>query len=265
MKNRLITLAALALFGLGLSPVWAAGALDQIKKNGLRVCMEPAYMPFEMNNKKGEIIGFDPDLAALIAKELGTKLELINTAWGDIIPALLANKCDMIMSGMTITEERSQKVDFSSAYVVIGQTVLLRKELADKVKSYQDLNDPKYKVASKTDTTGEAATKQHIPKAQYISLKTEQEGVMEVVNGKVDAFVYDSPYNGIAAGQHQDKVVFLDKPFTFEAIGWAIRKGNPEFLNWLNNFLVKIKNNGTRYTLYKKWFKSISWLKDVQQ
>ena len=149
MKNRLVALAALAVFGsLSLSPAWA-GKLEQIKQDGLRVCLEPAYMPFELTNKRGEIIGFDPDLAALMAKELGApKLDLVSTAWDGIIPALLTNKCDIIMSGMTITDERKEKVDFSDPYMLIGQTVLLRKDLAGKIKSYKDLNKPEYKIAS---------------------------------------------------------------------------------------------------------------------
>lgn len=68
MKTRLVALAALALFSLNLSPAWA-GKLEQIKKDGLRVCLEPAYMPFEMTDKRGQIIGFDPDLAALMQKD----------------------------------------------------------------------------------------------------------------------------------------------------------------------------------------------------
>jgi polar amino acid transport system substrate-binding protein len=265
MKNRLVTLAVLALFSLNVSPAWA-GKLEQIKKDGLRVCTEPAYMPFEMTDKRGTIIGFDPDLAALMAKDLGAaKLELVSTAWDGIIPALITNKCDIIMSGMTITDERKQKVDFSDPYMLIGQTILLRKDLADKVKSYKDLNKPEYKVASKLGTTGEIAAKKYIAKAQYFSYETEAEGVMEVVNGKVDAFIYDAPYNLVANVQRgEGKLVFLDKPFTDEPIGWAIAQGDPAFLKALNGFLAKIKKDGTHEKLFQKWFKNTDWLKDVQ-
>jgi polar amino acid transport system substrate-binding protein len=265
MKNRLVTLAVLALLSLNVSPAWA-GKLEQIKKDGLRVCTEPAYMPFEMTDKRGTIIGFDPDLAALMAKDLGAaKLELVSTAWDGIIPALITNKCDIIMSGMTITDERKQKVDFSDPYMLIGQTILLRKDLADKVKSYKDLNKPEYKVASKLGTTGEIAAKKYIAKAQYFSYETEAEGVMEVVNGKVDAFIYDAPYNLVANVQRgEGKLVFLDKPFTDEPIGWAIAQGDPAFLKALNGFLAKIKKDGTHEKLFQKWFKNTDWLKDVQ-
>ena len=265
MKTRLIALAALAALTLHLGPAWA-GKLEQIKQDGLRVCLEPAYMPFEMTNKRGEIVGFDPDLAALMAKELGApKLELVSTAWDGIIPALLTDKCDIIMSGMTITNERKEKVDFSDPYMLVGQTILLRKDLAGKVKSYKDLNNKKYKIASKLGTTGEIASKKYIPKAQYFSYETEAEGVMEVVNGKVDAFIYDSPYNLIANVQRgEGKLVFLDQPFTDEPIGWAVKQGDPEFLKSLNAFLAKIKQSSTHAELHDKWFKNTDWLKDVQ-
>ena len=267
MKKILVALglASSVLFTL-LSIPAHADVLNDIKKRGaLRVCLEPAYMPFEITNKRGEIIGFDPDLAALMVKELGVKLELVSTAWDGIIPALLTDKCDLIMSGMTITEERAQKIDFSNPYMVIGQTVLLRKDLADKVKSYKDLNNAKYKITSKLGTTGEIAAKKYLPKANYSSFETEPEGLMEVVNGKADAFIYDSPYNAVAIGQRgEGKLVFLDKPFTDEPLGWAVRKGEPEFIKFLNGFLAKVKKDGSYDTLYQKWFKNTDWLKDVQ-
>ena len=267
MKKILVALglAFSVLFTL-LSIPAHADVLNDIKKRGaLRVCLEPAYMPFELTNKRGEIVGFDPDLATLMVKDLGVKLELVSTAWDGIIPALLTEKCDLIMSGMTITEERAQKIDFSNPYMVIGQTALLRKDLADKVKSYKDLNNPKYKITSKLGTTGEIAAKKYLPKANYSSFETEQEGLMEVVNGKADAFIYDSPYNAVAIGQRgEGKLVFLDKPFTDEPLGWGMRKGNPEFMKWLNGFLVKVKKDGSYEKLYQKWFKNTDWLKDVQ-
>lgn len=266
MKNRLFAFSALILLCLIGSPAARAATLEQIKKDGLRVCLEPSYMPFEMLDKQGKIIGFDPDLAELMVKELGaSKLELVKTAWDDIIPSLIADKCDIIMSGMSVTEERSQKINFSNAYVVVGQTVLLRKELAGQVKSYNDLNDPKYKVLSKKGTTGETAVKTHMPKAQYLSAQSEDEALPALIGGKADAFVYDAPYNAVAFGRHgEGKVVFLDAPFTVEPVGWGVSKDHPEFLRWLNEFLAKIQKDGSRYALYKKWFKTTDWLKDVQ-
>ncbi len=246
--------------------LWKKSTLNQILKRGvLRVGLEAGYMPFEMRSKTGKIIGFDVDMAKAMAKAMGVKLKLVNTAWDGIIPALMTDKFDIIMSGMTITQSRNLKINFADPYIVVGQTILIRKSLADKVKSYKDLNNPKYTIATKLGVTGEFATKKYMPKAKLKTYETEPEAAMEVVNGKADAFVYDKPYNAVFyAKKGMGKLVFLDKPFTYEPLAWGIKKGDPDFLNWLNNFLRQIKHDGTYDKIYKKWFLSNSWLKDVQ-
>jgi len=266
MKLVKIMLACLLSVSL-LAPVVAtADVLDDILERGvLRVGMEPGYMPFELTNKKGEIIGFDVDMAKRMAKAMDVELELVSTAWDGIIPALLTQKFDVIMSGMTLTQQRNMQINFADPYIVIGQTILIRKELAGKVENYQDLNDPQYTLGSKLGTTGEQATKRMIPRAEYISYETEQEGILELVNGKIDAFIYDLPYNAAAFVQRgQGKLVHLDTPFTYEPLAWAVRKGDYDFINWLNNFLNQARNDGTYEKIYAKWFKDDAWMKELQ-
>lgn len=267
MKKLVLLFSALVLMLSALPCAVMADTLSDIQERGvLRVGMEPGYMPFEMTNQKGEIVGFDVDMAKRIAKAMGVKLELVSTAWDGIIPALLTKKFDMIMSGMTVTPERNLKIAFADPYIVVGQSILVKKEYAGEVKSYKDLNNKKFKVGSKLGTTGEQATKRMIGKAQYISFETEQEGVMDLVNGKIDAFVYDLPYMAIANAQKSEgKLIFLDQPFTYEPLGWAIRHDNPNMLNWLNNFLAQMKNDGTYDKIYEKWFLNDAWVKELQQ
>ncbi len=266
MKKHALLFASLFALAAALPGLVGAGTLDDIQqRKKLRVGLEPMYMPFELNSKTGEIIGFDVDMAKRMAKAMEVELELVSTAWDGIIPALLTNKFDIIMSGMTITQGRNLKVNFADPYIVVGQTILINKKHAGTIQSYKDLNDPKYKVTSKLGTTGEQAVKRMIPKATYLSFETEQEGVMEVVNGKADAFVYDSPYCAVANAQKgEGKLVFLDQPFTYEPLAWAVRKGDYDFINWLDNFLNQVKNDGTYDKIYEKWFKSDEWLKDLQ-
>ncbi|MEW6489862.1 MAG: transporter substrate-binding domain-containing protein [Thermodesulfobacteriota bacterium] len=266
MKKGALLFASLLVGMTLLTGLAGAGTLDDIQqRKKLRVGLEPMYMPFELNSKTGEIIGFDVDMAKRMARAMDVDLELVSTAWDGIIPALLTNKFDIIMSGMTVTQARNLKVNFADPYIVVGQTILIHKKHEGTVRSYKDLDDPKYKVTSKLGTTGEQAVKRLIPRATYLSFETEQEGVMEVVNGKADAFVYDSPYCAVANAQKgEGKLVFLDEPFTYEPLAWAVRKGDYDFINWLNHFLNQVKNDGTYDRIYEKWFKSDVWLKDLQ-
>lgn len=240
--------------------------LEKILKNGeLRVGFEAGYMPFEMTDKKGRFVGFDIDIAKEMAKAMGVKFTPVNTAWDGIIPSLITDKFDIIMSGMTVTQERNLKVSFADPYIIVGQTILLNKKHEYEIESYKDLNDPKYIVTSKLGTTGEKAVKTKIPKATYKSFETETEGALEVLNNKADAFVYDLPYCVVfMANQGEGKVIFIDKPFTFEPLAWAINKGDPDFLNFLNNFLRQIENDGRYDKIYNKWIRSTSWMKNVQ-
>ena len=259
-----LLMVALVTLPLTASMV-AASTLDEIQKRGkLRVGMDPGYMPFELTNQKGEIIGFDVDMAKRMAKAMGVELEIVSTAWDGIIPALLTDKFDIIMSGMTLTQERNLSINFAFPYIVIGQSILVNNKV-EGIKSYKDLNDPKYTVGSKLGTTGEQATKRMISKAKYISYETEQEGVMEVTNGKIDAFIYDLPFQSAAFVQRgEGKVYHLDKPFTYEPLAWGVRRGDFDYINWLNNFINQIRSDGTYDKIYAKWFESDAWMKEIQ-
>ncbi len=272
-KGSLIGLAFLAVAAL----VFVTGAFGDdielakktttneiLERGELRVGFEAGYLPFEMADKKGNFIGFDIDVAKEMAKAMGVKFAPVNTAWDGIIPALITKKFDIIISGMTITQERNLKVNFADPYIIVGQTILINKKHAGKVKSYKDLNDPKYTVTSKLGTTGEQAIKRLIPKANYKSFESETEAGIEVVTGKADALIYDLPFCATFKAQQGENLVFLDEPFTFEPLAWAVRKGDPDFMNWLNNFLRQLKNDGRYDRIYNKWIKSTDWIKEVQ-
>ena len=259
-------LASLLLSVCALSGLAQAGMVDDVVQRGtLRVGMDPTYMPFEMTNKRGEIIGFEVDLLKAMAKAMGVKLELVSTGYDGIIPALLTDKFDMIGSGMTLTQERNLRVNFSDPFIVVGQTLLIRQELQGKIKSYKDLNDAQYRITSKVGTTGEMVAKKLIAKAQYHGYDNEQEALMDVVNGKADAFIYDAPYNVVALSKAgAGKLVFLDQPFTYEPLAFGLKKGDHDSLNWINNFLRQIKQDGTYDRIHDKWFKKNDWLKEME-
>ena len=249
--------------------LWKNSTLNTILQRGeLRVGMEPGYMPFEMKDKKGRIIGYDVDIAKNMAKAMGVKLKLVPTSWDGIIAGLLTNKYDIIMSGMTITQQRNLKVNFADPYVVVGQTILLRKDLEGTIKTAKDLDTKNYTIVTKLGVTGEIATKKFFKKAKILTFETESDAATEVLSGRADAMVYDQPYNVIfMAGKGKGNLIHLDTPLTYEPLGWAIRKGDPDFLNWLNNYLRQIKGDKVVDFYEKtnnKWLRSSSWLKRIQ-
>jgi polar amino acid transport system substrate-binding protein len=256
--------------------------LEGIMQRGeLRIGLEVGYMPFEMIDKRSgvrqkeirhggfrrkgrqlSLMGFDIDMGIEMARALGVKPVFIDTLWPSIIPALNLGRFDIIFGGMSVTETRKTQVDFADPFMTVGQTVLLNAKHKGSVKSYKDLNDSKYIVVSKPGTTGEEAVQRLIPKATYATADTEIDGAMRVLEGTADAFVYDFPFNAVFSAMHpSDQLIFLDTPFTKEPIAWAIRKNDPDFLKWLNNFLQEIKQDGRFGKMYDKWFENSDWFK----
>lgn len=249
--------------------VWKNSTLNKILQRGeLRVGLDPGYMPFEMKDKRGRIIGYDVDMARKMARDMGVELKLVPTSFDGIIGGLLSDKFDIIISGMTITQKRNLKVNFATPYVIIGQTILMKKEHEGKIKSYKDLDKKDFVISTRTGVTGEIVARKFFKNAKIITFETEADGISEVLNGKADAFIYDQPYNILfMSDKGKGRVVHLDKPLTFEPLGFAIRKGDPDFLNWLNNFMRQIKENKLvdfHQKLYEKWLVDTNWLKRVQ-
>ena len=250
-----------------------------LRRGELRIGLEVGYMPFEMIDKRSglrqkeirhggfrrkgrqlSLMGFDIDMGIEMAKALGVKPVFIDTFWPSIIPALNLGRFDIIFGGMSVTESRKEKVDFADPFMTVGQTVLLNAKHKDSVKSYKDLNDSKYVVVSKPGTTGEEAVLRLISKATYETADTEIDGATRVLEGTADAFIYDYPFNAVFTALHaSDQLIFLDTPFTKEPIAWAIRKNDPDFLKWLNNYLQEIKQDGRFEKMHDKWFKKTDW------
>ncbi|WP_258238289.1 transporter substrate-binding domain-containing protein [Arcobacter sp. CECT 8983] len=249
--------------------LWKKSTLNEIVKRGeLRACLDPGYMPFEMKDKRGRIIGYDIDYGKKMAKEMGVKFTPVATAFDGIIASLLTGKCDIIMSAMTITQQRNLKINFANPYTVLGQTVLISKELEGKVTEASQLDKKGYTIVTKLGVTGEIVAKKFFKNAKVVTFETEPDALSEVLNGKADAFIYDKPYNILfMTDKGKGKLVHLDTPLTYEPLGWAIRKGDPDFLNWLNNFLRQTQEDKLvdfHGKLNKKWLQDTDWLKRVQ-
>ncbi|AZE64588.1 transporter substrate-binding domain-containing protein [Pseudomonas synxantha] len=243
-----------------------AGALDDAVRRGvLKVGTTPNYVPFEMLDRQGRIIGFEIDLLHAMSRALGVQLELVAVPYKELVPGLMAKKFDLIGSGMTVTQERNLKLNFSDSFIVVGQTVLLHPRLAGAVSSIEDLNQNGYRVVAIEGTTGQAAARRFLGAARLSSVTTPEEGVRQVVEGEVDAFVHDAPYNLIAMSRPQNSALLaLEQPFTFEPLAFGLKKGDYDSLNWINHFLNQIAQDGTYDRLHDKWFTDTAWVSELE-
>jgi polar amino acid transport system substrate-binding protein len=147
-----LLMGAVALIHGGLVQ---AGALDDAVRRGvLKVGTTPTYVPFEMTDKQGRIVGFEVYLLQAMSRALGVELELVAVPYTELLSGLMARKFDLIGSGMTVTQERNLKLNFSDSFIVVGQTVLLHPSLAGKVSSIEDLDEAGYRIVAIEGTTG---------------------------------------------------------------------------------------------------------------
>ncbi len=219
-------------------------------KKVLKVGMELAYPPFEMSDKDGKPAGVSVDFAKALGESMGRKVVIENIAWDGLIPSLKTGKIDLIISSMTITDERKKSIDFSVPYAQSSLAILGNKKLG--ISSIDDLNIKGRKVAVKKGSTGHLYARDHLKNAEMLVFDKESACVLEVVQGKADGFIYDqlTIYKNYA--KHQDTTVALLKSFQkdFEYWGVALKKGSPLKAE-VDTFIKKAKADGTFATFAK--------------
>jgi len=253
---------AALLVGLRARPAAASGlTLQDIKGSGkLRIGVEAAYVPFTFR-KDGKIIGYDIDLADVICEDLGVKPEIIDTAWTGVIPSLYAKKFDMIMTSLSYTAERMQRVGYSIPYAEASQAMLIRASDAGTLKSTDDLVGKV--VATKLGTPSELIAKKI--EADLKARKGAGFGEVKVFNddpprylslaqGKVDAVFNTLPTLAIVMKDAAGKFAIVRGIGADNWAGLAVRKEDTELVDFLNAEIRKLKANEAIYKLQEKWF-----------
>jgi polar amino acid transport system substrate-binding protein len=233
-----------ALFGTGI----AAG-----NKDTLTVGMELSYPPFEMTDTKGQPTGVSVDLAEALGTALGMQVKIENMAFDGLIPSLKTGKIDLIISSMTATAERAQSIDFSDPYLQTGLCLLVRKN--SSVEGISDLDKAGMTVAVKKGTTGHSYAGRQLKHARVLVLDKEAAAVLEVVQGKADAFIYDqmSIYSNWQRNPQTTRALL--KPFQQESWAVGIRKGNDPLKARINVFLKEYRAAGGFEKLGDAWLK----------
>ncbi len=234
--------------------------IEQILKRGtLRVGFS-TFVPWAMTDKTGSFIGFEIDVARRMAQDMGVKAEFVPTKWSGIIPALLTGKFDIIIGGMGIKPDRNLKVNFSDPYYHTGMSLVAHKEMAKGFSSVEDFNRPEVVLIMRVGTTAVPAAKKYMPKAQVRLFDDEAQGIQELLNGKGHAYVTEEPLPAFQALKHPDRLFLpVEEPFARGAIGFAIRKGDVDTLNYLNNWIRMVQDEGWIQERKHYWFQTRQW------
>ena len=239
--------------------------LEQVLKRGvLRVGMS-TFVPWAMQDKSGNFIGFEIDVANRVARDVGVKAEFIPTKFSGIIPALLTGKFDIIIGGMGIRPERNLKVNFSIPYDYTGMSIVAHRKLAAGFKKLADFNDPGVSIASRTGTTAAAAAMRFMPKAKLRLFDDESQAFQELLLGRVHAVVASAPLPAYQAIANPDRLFLpLKEDFTREPIGFALRKGDFDSMNFLDNWIRVVESEGWLKERKRYWFGTKEWEKLIK-
>jgi len=234
--------------------------LEKIVKRGvLRVGMS-TFVPWAMKDKTGKLIGFEIDVATRLAKDMGVKVEFIPTKWSGIIPALITGKFDVIIGGMGIRPARNLKVNFSIPYDFTGMSMVAHKKLAAGFKSLEDFNRPDVVIAARLGSTAVTAVDQFMPKAEKRLFDDQSQAYQELLNGKAHAVVGSAPRPAYEALEYPDRLFLpLKGVFTSEPIGFAVKKGDFDTMNYFNSWITVVRAEGWIQQRRQYWFESKDW------
>ncbi len=243
----------------------SASVIETIKERGAIKIGLSIFTPWSMRDKNGELIGFELDVGKQLAADMGVEAEFIPTSWDGIIPALVSGKFDVIISGMTTTPERNLTINFTDPYAYSGMTLLANTKMTAGM-AIEDYNNSDIIFAARRGGTPAALISDMFPKAELLLFDEDGASAQEVLNGKAHATMASEPAPSAEARRYPD---ILSVPFdrTFSATGEAfgLRKGDPDALNYFNNWINMYTRNGWLKKRNDYWFKGEEWADQVSE
>ena len=249
---------------LSPSPGGQPGALQGVLEKGtLRVGIA-LFTPWTFKNNDGEMVGFEIDVARQLAKDLGVQPEFQVFKWEKIMPALLNGEIDIIAAGMVITPQRALKVNFSQPYNSSGIGLVTNIPLTKAFNGPQDLNRSEVIISAVTKSISEDLAHRVFPEATIKTFSSSQEAIEAVTGGKVHGYIEHEPITTFIALDNPDTVDEpLSKPLLETKEAFAVRKGDPDFIHFLNAWIISHDADTWLNSIHKYWFEGIEWRKDV--
>jgi len=239
--------------------------IEEIKKRGAIKIGLSIFKPWSMRDKNGELIGFELDVGNKLAEDMGVEAEFIPTAWDGIIPALVSGKFDVIISGMTTTPQRNLTINFTDPYAYSGLTILANTKMTEGM-SLEDYNSPDITFTARRGATPAALIAEMFPEAELLLFDEDGASTQEVLNGKAHATMASEPTPSNEARRYPDVLnVPFDTAFSATGESFGMRKGDPDALNFFNNWININTRNGWLKSRNDYWFRGDDWADEVPE
>ena len=238
--------------------------IETIKKRGaLKVGMS-TFVPWAMRDTKGELVGFEIDVAKKVAADMDVDIEFVPTSWDGIIPALIAGKFDVIIGGMSIRPQRNLTINFTIPYAHSGMGIAASKALTEGMQWPDDYNSADVAFSCRRGATSCSDVDRLFPKATVRKFDDDVQAFQEVLNGNAHAVLSSYPKPVEWADGNPDHI-FLPTTDNLsqgdEAFG--LRKGDPDALNFFSNWIQVNTTNGWLDERHHHWFKTRDWVGQV--
>jgi polar amino acid transport system substrate-binding protein len=242
----------------------AGGMLANIRSRGTLKVGLAMFLPWAMHNEKGELIGFDIDVAKQLANNLGVDVQYFPVGQTELISDLDSGRYDIIISGLYVTPRRALQVNFSDFYSQSDVTLLANRKSAGSFRTVADFNKSSIRIGVTSGTLYVEIAKRNFPRATIKEYGEEASAMEAVQAGEMDAVLAASPRPDIDAMRFPDKVFLpLAQPLSTQGEAFAVRKGDPDFINFLNSWIKYHQQNGWLEERRTFWFKTLNWANDL--
>jgi len=242
--------AALIVLTIFFSATFFVGpALAQ----GLKIGVSPDYPPLAYK-QEGEVVGIEADNARALGSLMGVPVTLVEIPFAELLTALQAGKIDVVMSGMSVTPERSEQVQFVDPYMDMGQMAIVHRDRVGSFAQPWAIYREGIRVGVEPGTTGAQYAEAELKEAEIKYFADAEAAFAGLRSGEIHLYIHDAPTSWqLATSGDNDDLISLYHPLTSESLAWAVRKDDQVLVQELNSALEKMKANGTLRYILNRW------------
>jgi cyclohexadienyl dehydratase len=222
----------------------------------LRVCTTGDYRPFTIRHADGAYEGIDIEMARDLARSLDAQAEFVPTSWPKLMDDFLGGKCDVAMGGVSITLDRQRRADFSTPYLVDGKSAIARCENVARFANLASIDQPGVRAIVNPGGTNERFARANLHRAELRIYPDNTTIFEELVKGAADVMITDASETLVQHKLHPELcAIHPEQPFTFAEKAYLLPQADPDFKDYVDQWLHQAQRNGTLQGRLDAWLK----------